>query len=107
MAMEIVVTTDRLRADPSSRDLIEFLRNEEDRLNLQDSVLYYDFPAYVDYETETTRPDILLFSPRYEFIAIRFLDDSLFMRNADALKEVDVGLNDFCSNLYARLLRSR
>ena len=59
MTMEIVVTTDRLRADPSSRDLIDFLQKEQNRLQLQDAVLYYDFPAYVDYETETTRPDIL------------------------------------------------
>jgi hypothetical protein len=86
MSLEIVVTTDRYRNDPSSRDMIEYLRKQQDRLGLKNAVLYYDFPAYVDYETETTRPDILIFSPLYGFIAIRFLDDSLFLRASEAPK---------------------
>lgn len=107
MALEIIVTTDRYGSDPLSRDLIEFLRAQQHRLQLDTALLYYDFPAYVDYETETIRPDVLLFSPIYGFIAIRFFDATVFQRTSATAESIDAGLNDFCSNLYARLLRSR
>ena len=107
MALEIVVTTDRYSRDPASRDMIEVLKRDQEKLDLQSAVLYYDFPAYVDYESATTRPDILIFSPCHGFIAIRFLDDSLFFRNTDTPLTADAALVDFCSNLYSRLIRSR
>ena len=87
--------------------MITYLQSQETELGLQNAVLYYDFPAYVDYETETTRPDILLFSPSYGFTTIRFVNDSLFVRSGESVDQIDSGLNDFSSNLYSRLLRSR
>lgn len=107
MALDIVVTTDRYHSDPASRSFIDYIRNNQTSLHVQAGVLYYDFPAYVDYETETTRPDILLFSPEHGFTAIRFIDDTLFVRSKESVQDIDRGLNDFCSNLYSRLIRSR
>lgn len=105
--MEIVVTTGRWTNDPSSREVVDYLRQKEGELSLTDAVLYYDFPAYADYETALIRPDILLFSPRHGFVALRFIDDSLFQRSAEDAAEVDAALGDFASNLHSRLLRSR
>lgn len=105
--MEIVVTTGRWTNDPSSREVVDYLRQREAELHLSEAVLYYDFPAYVDYETALIRPDILLFSPRHGFIAIRFIDQSLFQRSAEDASEIDAALGDFASNLHSRLLRSR
>jgi superfamily I DNA and RNA helicase len=107
MAIEIVVTTDRFRSDPASRDFVDHVRSRQEDLELSDGVLYYDFPAYVDYEAEVNRPDILLFSPSHGFFAIRFVTDSMFRRSKEATSALDTSLNDFSSNLYARLLRSR
>jgi hypothetical protein len=107
MAIDIVVTTDRYHSDPNSRSLIEYLQANQEDLAIDSSVLYYDFPAYVDYEAETIRPDVLLFSPSHGFVAIRFVDDTIFVRSNESSREIDLGLNDFCSNLYARLLKSR
>ncbi len=107
MALDIVVTTDRYHSDPISRSFIDYVRNNQKSLHVDSGVLYYDFPAYVDYETETTRPDILLFSPEHGFTAIRFVDDTLFVRSKESVEDIDRGLNDFCSNLYSRLIRSR
>lgn len=105
--MEIVVTTARWTNDPSSREVVQNLQQHAGELNLTDAVLYYDFPAYADYETALTRPDILLFSSRHGFFAIRFIDDSLFQRSAEDAAEIDEALGDFASNLHSRLLRSR
>lgn len=107
MPMEIVVTSGRWKNDPASRSLVEYLQENEGQLNLSDAVLYYDFPAYGDYEASVIRPDVLLFSPSHGFMALRFLDDSLFQRSADSIFEIDTALGDFTSNLYSRLLRSR
>lgn len=107
MPVEIVVTTDRYRTDPASRAFVEHVRTRQADLGLIHGVLYYDFPAYADYEAEVKRPDILLFSPCHGFFAIRFIAQSIFQRSAETAPGLDAALNDFCSNLYARLLRSR
>lgn len=107
MSMEIVVTTGRWKNDPASRSLVDYLQNNQVALSLTESVLYYDFPAYVDYETAIIRPDVLLFSPRHGFLAIRFCENTLFKRSSEQITEIDLALGDFTSNLYSRLLRSR
>lgn len=107
MAIDIVVTTDRFHNDPASRDFVNYVKANQIALGLTNAVLYYDSPAYVDYESELNRPDILMFSPQHGFIAIRFLVDTLFIRSQEPVPTLDAGLNDFASNLYARLLRSR
>lgn len=107
MPMEIVVTSGRWKNDPASRSLVEYLQQNQQQLNLGDAVLYYDFPAYADYEASVIRPDVLLFSPSHGFLALRFLDDTLFQRSPDSISDIDTALGDFTSNLYSRLLRSR
>jgi superfamily I DNA and RNA helicase len=105
--MEIVVTTGRWKNDPASRTVVEYLERSQADLALTDAVLYYDFPAYADYESSLIRPDILLFSPRHGFLAIRSADESLFRRSKEGVSELDAALGDFTSNLYSRLIRSR
>ena len=50
MALDIVVTTSRWKNDPISRSLVSFLEQHQVDLGLSDGVVYYDFPAYADYE---------------------------------------------------------
>jgi superfamily I DNA and RNA helicase len=107
MSIEVVVTTNRWRNDPSSREVVEYIRSQEDALQLSGSVIYYDFPAYADYEAATSRPDILLLSPKHGFVAIRILDPSLFRRSNEEAAAIDIALDDFATNLHSRLIRSR
>jgi superfamily I DNA and RNA helicase len=107
MPLDVVVTTDRWRNDPASREFVEYVRGNQDKLGLSNSVIYYDFPAYIDYDSAASRPDILILSPKHGFVAVRFIDDSLFRRSGESISEIDQSLGDFCSNLYSRLLRSR
>jgi superfamily I DNA and RNA helicase len=105
--MEIVVTTSRWKNDPSAREFVEYLRLNQDKLGLSSSIIYYDFPAYVDYESSVVRPDILILSPNHGFIAVRFFEESLFQRSGEGALQIDTALGDYASNLYSRLLRSR
>lgn len=107
MALDIVVTTSRWKNDPTSRSLVSYIDQHQDQLGLSDGVVYYDFPAYVDYEASIFRPDLLLLSPSHGFIAIRAFDPGIFQRSYEKLHEIDAALDDFVSNLHSRLIRSR
>ena len=105
--MEIIVTTNRWKSDPNSRQLVEYLQENEDTLLLHDAIIYYDFPSYADYDSSTFRPDVLIFSPTHGFIAIRFLDSTLFQRSTESLFDLDAALDEFVGNLHSRLVKSR
>jgi superfamily I DNA and RNA helicase len=101
MSLDVIITTDRIRRDPVGRDLVEFLQRSAARLGIDDSVLYYDFPTYADYETVVHKPDSLLLSRRFGVVAIRII------RTDEAIEPYDESLSQFCSILIGRLLKSR
>src|ERR1700722_3548070 len=107
MALDIVVTTSRWKNDPVSRSLVGFLEQHQADLGLSDGVVYYDFPAYADYEASLFRPDILLLSASHGFVAIRAIDAGTFRHSREGVREIDATLGDFVSNLHSRLIRSR
>lgn len=107
MALDIVVTTSRWKNDPTSRSLVGFLDERQVELGLSNGVVYYDFPAYADYEASLFRPDVLLLSPLHGFLAIRAFDAGIFRRSGESLRDIDAALGDFTSNLHSRLIRSR
>lgn len=89
MALQIVVTTNRWKSDPSSRELIDFLQKQQTQLSLESSIVYYDFPSYADYEASTVRPDVLLFSPSVGFLAIKTVDRNLFQQSNGDVETID------------------
>jgi superfamily I DNA and RNA helicase len=107
MALDIVVTTSRWKNDPISRSLVGFLQQQQVDLGLSDGVVYYDFPAYTDYEASVFRPDLLLLSPSHGFVAIRAFDPGVSEQPREDLRRIDTALGDFVSNLHSRLIRSR
>ncbi|MBX7534513.1 ATP-binding domain-containing protein [Qipengyuania sp. GH1] len=107
MSLEIVVTTSRWKNDPVSRELVDYLSKNSGDLNLDDAVLYYDFPAYVDYSESKFRPDLLLLSPVHGFVAFRCFQETIFQRSEETLEEIDIALGDFASNLHSRIIKSR
>lgn len=76
MALDILITTDRISKDPIGREFIEHLERDAQGLGLDDAALYYDFPIFSDYETVPHKPDALLASRRHGVVAIRFVDGS-------------------------------
>jgi superfamily I DNA and RNA helicase len=103
MALDVLVTTNRINRDPAGRELVAFLRENSERLDLEDAALYYDFPTYADYETVAHKPDALLLSPLHGVVAIR-----IGLENARAeWTAYDESLGQFCSILIGRLLKSR
>jgi hypothetical protein len=88
MALDIVVTTSRWKNDPISRSLVGFLQQQQVDLGLSDGVVYYDFPAYTDYEASVFRPDLLLLSPSHGFVAIRAFDPGVSEQPREDLRRL-------------------
>src|SRR5437868_3607979 len=103
MALDVIVTTNRITKDPNGRDLISYFRDHTAELELETAVLYYDFPTYSDYETVSHKPDAMLVSSRHGVVAIRFIDAQ---EDPATIQSIDESLSQFCSILIGRLLRS-
>lgn len=99
--LEKVVSSARLRSDPIARQLIDHLVAEGDRLGLQDSVLYYDFPLFRDYEDALFQPTLLLLDKNKGVISIRVAGTAF-----DVVHE-DAKLSELHSILFAKMLNSR
>src|SRR5688572_1744090 len=103
MALDVIVTSDRLKNDPGGRALVNHLRERQSDLALTDAVLYYDFPTYADYDTVAHKPDALLLSPQHGVVAIRIATDA----SKAQWTSYDESLVQFSSILYGRLLKSK
>lgn len=108
MTIDILVTSERLQDDPLGRDLIESLKNSGTPLVDYESALYYDFPIYSDYEGVDHKPDILILTKNCGILAIKLISSVQSEREAtQSLFMMDDSLNQFCSILIGRLLKSK
>lgn len=108
MSIDILVTSERFQDDPLGRDLIESLKISETPIASFESALYYDFPVYSDYEGIDHKPDILILSRNCGILAIKLISSVQSEREATQnLIGMDESLNQFCSILIGRLLKSK
>lgn len=99
--MEKVISSTRLKSDPLARGIIDYLSSQENKLNLEDSVLYYDFPIFRDYEERLYQPSLLLLDKNRGIYIIRVAGTALEIEKEDIL------LGELHSLLYAKLLNSK
>lgn len=108
MTIDILVTSERLQEDPLGRDLIESIKNTDSPIDNFNSALYYDFPVYSDYEGVDHKPDILILTKNCGILAIKLISSVQSEREStQSLFAMDESLNQFCSILIGRLLKSR
>lgn len=99
--LEKVVSSARLRSDPIARQLIDHLSESAEVLDLRDSVLYYDFPLFRDYEDALFQPTLLLLDRNKGIISIRVVG------TAFDISHEDNKLSELHSILFSKLLNSR
>ena len=108
MAVEVILTSDRFESDPAGRELLDAISDTSLDGLLQQSVYYYDFPSYSDYDVAVHTPSGLLLSPRLGILAVRAISEfELASGNYGSLVEVEEEISQFCSILIGRLLKSR
>jgi len=107
LALDVLITTNRITNDPTGRSFLEHLRAQSDAWGLDDGVYYYDFPTYSDYETVAHKPDALVVSRTAGILAVRFFPNPLTPLAQTELSSTDESLAQFSSILIGRLLKSR
>lgn len=81
--MNLIVSTDKYYSDEISKELVDYLSDEKQ--NLDGSVVYYEYPIYMDIEDQALSPKLLLISP----------DTGVFVVNCSAVSEInDVSILD-------------
>lgn len=103
MPLDVIVTSSRFAQDPASREFLTHLRQQSGSLELDEAIAYYDFPAYLDYESNAHRADVVLLSPAHGVVAVKFVP----LMQEHLVANLDVSLSEYCSNILSRLLRSR
>ena len=73
MGLKTVITNNDFESNEVAKNLVNYLSQNVDKLNLQNSTLYYKYPKY-DNDTFPVVPDLLIVSPRYGIIVINSSD---------------------------------
>ncbi|MGH1378715.1 MAG: DEAD/DEAH box helicase [Alphaproteobacteria bacterium] len=105
--LDIILTSERIQTHPEGRQFLTFIQGNETELGLEGSVVYYDFPAYSDYESVLHKPDFLVISPKKGLLAIKFIAGTLFNQTERPLLEIDESISEFTSIVVGRLLKSK
>lgn len=99
--MERVVSSDKLKRDFAARGVIDYLVQNSIALKLTNSILYYDFPVFRDYEEALYRPSLLLLDKKKGIVLIRICGTEIEIPHEDEL------LGELHSLLNAKLLNSK
>ncbi len=102
-----VISSLRYSSDALSRSIIEYLQVAVPFESDDDSVIYYDYPIYSDYDKSLYKPDICVWSATYGFFVIKNCDAALIDLSDTVLEQIDGDLSDFASLLFSRFVKSR
>ncbi|PEA58036.1 hypothetical protein CON74_25615 [Bacillus thuringiensis] len=69
--MEPIIPFPSYNSDEKAIELVDYLKHNEERLDLETSTLYYKFPALKEFDDENLHPDILIISPMHGIIIIQ------------------------------------
>src|SRR6185295_15058755 len=106
--MEKLISSRRYLTDHIARGLFEAFDSKEGELALTESIFYYDFPSFRDYDDDSYRPNALILSPRHGIIAFNFCDaESAKKGGGSTIIAADENLSQFFSILFGRLIKSR
>lgn len=106
--MKLNADRNKLYSNTEAGRLVNLLHelNQEGKLHLLDSEIYFDFPLYKDDEEKLVVSPLMLVSRLYGVI-IFFLSDTN-ERDADTkLPENDLALENIYSQIYSRLLKQK
>lgn len=105
--MEKLISSKRFLTDPLARNLLETFEQDQQKLGITESIFYYDFPTFRDYEDDSWRANAVLLSRNHGIVALIFADCSHIDKDTGVLFAADDGLSQFFSILFGRLLKSR
>lgn len=106
--LQLLISSTRFNEDAVSQELISEIRKipvlKDDERN---SVIYYDYPIYTDYENRDYRADFCLLTALGGFFAIKVLDGAVAGSHQSDLAQADDDLVEFCGLVTSKLIKSR
>lgn len=103
--MEINITCEQYYSDDSTKILIEYLKENEKQLNLEESIVYYNYPMFKELDDELQYPSLCIVSKSHGVILI--LTDNILERyvDEDYINKSDEKLSQLYSLIHAKFFK--
>lgn len=92
---------------PSTKILIELLKELDNDYHIDDTHVYFNFPVHLNDEAKLLEMDLFLISAKYGIFIFKCLGNSERTLNTDIITESTDELEDIYSNIYSKLVKSR
>lgn len=99
--MNLIVSTDKYYSDEISKELVDYLRTEKQ--NLDNTVVYYEYPIYMDIEDQALSPKILLISPSAGVLVLNCSPVS----DIDDVSTLDEETSQIENYLFSKFIKSK
>jgi len=103
--MDINVNQNLLNKQPSSKKLIDIIKENEEKMNINSSILHHDFPLYLQEEGDIISANVLLVSRRHGIVIFQCADNRNI--NREELAELNEKLDQIHSQIFSKLIRSK
>lgn len=99
--MNLIVSTDKYYSDEISKELVDYLNNE--KIDLNNAVVYYEYPIYMDIEDQALSPKILLISPNAGVLVLNCSPVS----SVDDVSILDEETSQIENYLFSKFIKSK
>ena len=99
--MNLIVSTDKYYSDEISKELVEYLQGANQVL--EDAIVYYEYPIYMDVEEQAISPKILIISP---YAGVLVLNCSP-VSNVDEVGNLDEETVQIETYLFSKFIKSK
>lgn len=99
--MNLIVSTDKYYSDEISKELVDYLNSET--LDHDNSIVYYEYPIYMDIDEQPLSPKILFISPT---VGVLILNCSP-VSNTDEVSNLDEETSQNENYLFSKFIKSK
>lgn len=94
-------------SDQASKNLVKYLTDNEEKLKIEDSILYYNFPVFKNFDEGIQYPSVMLISPVYGIHIFQCELKAKRDLNLDKLIEIDRDLSQIYSFVFSKLIKNK
>lgn len=99
--MNLVVSTDKYYSDEISKELVEYLSGEKQVLD--NAIVYYEYPIYMDIDDQALAPKILIISPSVGVLVLNCSPIS----NIEDISVLDEETSQIENYLFSKFIKSK
>ncbi|GAH30543.1 unnamed protein product, partial [marine sediment metagenome] len=86
---------------PSSKKLIDIIKENKEKMNINSAILHHDFPLYLQEEGDIISANVLLVSRRHGIVIFQCADNRNI--NGEELAELNEKLDQIHSQIFSKL----